>query len=96
MHCWGSGIDRWVEVLFYVFSHGDKSCEKHSNAISLLEHHHRLTTYELSSAVQCMLLCKSTPLSPQPSPSSVAEQVLLWFVRIAPGECLHPKVSFVV
>ena len=73
----------------------DKREEK-SNAMSLPEHHHRLTAYEPSSAVRCALSRKSTPSSPQPSPSSVAEQVLLWFVRIAPGEFLCPKVSFIV
>lgn len=73
----------------------DKREEKF-NAISLPEHHRRLTAYEPSSAVRRALSRESTPSSPQPSPSSVAEQVLLWFVRIAPGEFLRPKVSFVV
>ena len=69
--------------------------EKKFSAISLPEHHRRLTAYQPSS-VRHAVLRESTSPSPQPTPSNVAEQILLWFVRIAPGEFFRSKNSFAV
>ena len=69
--------------------------EKRFNAITLPEHHRRLTAYQPSS-VRHAVLRESTSPPPQPSPSNVADQILLWFVRIAPGEFFSSKVSSIV